>query len=285
MTHILLATLPGTASYRMTTLIDIQPDQLLRDPSTTQTQCERCSFRYFIQGIKGLRHGGFAALPELDRVFQSVSDLLDAAHTRDAERIEMLRVRIGADQLHEIVPAGEDPRLDTLRHIHTCLPGLPLPRLRPGDRLVLPPGPDGPLGLAERFVRAHRHAPDAVMVGYMEHAAAVDQWSAFCEAPSQHTGWDALEASLSQAPRRPRLWMAYSPCVALQWPANRALEARRARLDVHFRVLDDTASYMCPENVSAYGLFNDVNAHPSNRGRTASEFAIRCDRLLLVFER
>jgi hypothetical protein len=54
---------------------------------------------------------------------------------------------------------------------------------------------------------------------------------------------------------------------------------------VHFRVLDDTASYMCPENVSAYGLFNDVNAHPSNRGRTASEFAIRCDRLLLVFER
>ena len=110
-------------------------------------------------------------------------------------------------------------------------------------------------------------------------------WAAFCESPEFAAKWDRLQHAFTRTEPLPRILMAYPACAALQWRPNRELEARRARLDVSFRVLDRSSSYMCPENVSGYALVNDVRDFLRERPSTMRDLALRCGEVLFFFVR
>src|SRR5690606_15376243 len=102
------------------------------------------------------------------------------------------------------------------------------------------------------------------------------------ERPDMRAEWDALLTRVARVPARVGMALAYTPCALLQVRANIGLEQRRARLDTHFRRLTRESSLMCPENVSGYGLVNDVRDLDADT-LAPSGFALRYEGLLLAF--
>jgi hypothetical protein len=124
--------------------------------------------------------------------------------------------------------------------------------------------------------------PPNVLIGYVEHARAIEEYAEAVEhAPSET--WSAMIRDLRmRGVERLGFVAAVTPCASLRWHKNRPLEGLRAKLDLSFRRVDADASLMCPENVSGYSLSNDLERVPRATLPELATRAIRIDRLLFV---
>jgi hypothetical protein len=272
------ATGPNDTPWAVTAVFDLQPDRFIDDSSVGEAHCENCTFRHFVHGLEREDLTRGRGLLALDAVFEALPALLDALASGHTERLLALSRRVGATEMWEIVPPGSEPRLRDVPRLYVARADIP--PLAHNDRLLLTPDSHGPAALASRIEEARARGHRSFGIGFLEHAASVEGWAAFCESSDFERGWAQLEARWLTEQRPARMWMAYPPCASLQWPVNRHLEARRTRVDLHFRVLDARASYMCTENVSGYTLLNDVQGL---LGASIERFALRVDRLLLLY--
>jgi hypothetical protein len=263
-------------------VIDLEPDKLPDDAPSVGggfSKCRACSFSPFIDGIP--ERSQYLGLDPLARTFRDAATLLAATSRGDVATVLRRCEELGARSVSEVVPIGQQPLLPTL------------PAVFREDGLaaashtawgLAEPGPGGPSELAGRIRAMAIAGRRRILAGYLDHAVACEHWSEFVEHTTFEREWESLLVQIRQIRVDELVFaMAYPPCATLQWPRNRSLEARRARMDVHFRVISSDSSLMCAENVSGYTLLNDTRSLnlPGLGGPTG--FAIKLDRLFLTF--
>lgn len=234
-------------------VVDLTPAARLGEVSNLAafSQCPSCSYVDF---LKARRHEltNYVGLAPVLSVFESLPDLI-AARERGGAELQALATRKGWPSIRQIVDgdarhqrANNVPTIRVVRRPDCDVAA-------PGTWLVEP----NALGLSAAVATTKRILArgSEVWLGYLEHAVATEEWSRFIEASPASLESLAFELRDHGAPP---LVMAYPACAALQWSGNRDLEHQRSRSDIVFRALERESSFMCPENVSGYSLYNDV---------------------------
>jgi hypothetical protein len=271
-----------------TRVIDAQPSllgaELPAASSEAFAQCPSCTFVDFLRSRDDLER--FDGLATLRALFRSVPDLARAIAAGDGETIREIARALGTERVFEITDGGGAPRfgLPCLRVVRTDddLVGA-LSSRDADDRVLVQPGREGPSRLIARLGAIASAGRARALVGFVEHAAAVEHYADFAEASGGEDPWpstllDAARRGLTQV----GLALAFPPCASLQWGANRALEQLRARTDVHFRAAQGESSLMCPENVSGYSLVSDARPLAEKTAGRAIRYALRWQGLLFV---
>jgi hypothetical protein len=266
---------PAFSSF--TTVLDLDPARTLAEslPARAGLQCATCSIAAFLHGLPQVE--AFDGLAQLSATFRELPRVVTAFRTQRAEDVRELTGSLGIARAYEVVPENMAP-LSELAHVYLT-DGLRMPTgLTEQDWLLVPLasalGKDGSTSLA----RVHTN----VLVGYVEHARAIEEYGDAVQHSSRDSWSGMLGGLLARGVERAGFIAAVTPCASLRWPQNRPLESLRARLDLAFRRVDADASLMCPENVSGYALSSDLERVPAELLPRAATRAIRVDRLLLV---
>ncbi len=281
------ATTPCIATERLS-IIDLQPDE---DPSEVSappglSKCAGCSFRTFLDSRADLN--GYWGLAALRRLFSRLPQLSSALRRDDAAGVVAVARDVGARSCFELCRVTRAPRLRLARITTVDLVGESVLQARlhraedgPGW-MLLEPESWHPERLATEMSCAMKRGYGGVLVGHYAHAPMSARWSSFVDSGGVDGVWRGLQRRAGAlGVRSLGLVHPYPPCVALQLGRNRALESLRARLDLHFRMLADTRSLMCPENVSGYGLFNDVRDATSALDPGSHRLAVRYEHVLM----
>ena len=271
-----LGSSPAFSSF--TTVVDFDPARTLAEslPARAGLQCASCNVGAFLRGIPQLR--AFDGLAQLSSTFRELARVIMAFDTGHADAVHELAHALGIARAYEVVPEHAAPRTD-LAHVYLT-DGEHLPTgLGEQDWLLVPLSRALGKGRAEPGLR---HAHTNVLVGYVEHARAIEEYADALESTSLDSWSELLFGLRARGVARAGFIAAVTPCASLRWPQNRPLEGVRARLDLAFRRLDADASLMCAENVSGYALSNDLERVPGELLPHTATRAIRVDRLLLV---
>lgn len=267
---------PAFSSF--TTVVDLDPALTLEEalPSHKALQCASCNFATFLRGVEHVE--AFDGLSALSATFRELPRLLSAFRAGDSEALHELSRSLGAPRCYEIVPAH-------------AAPSTRLPRVYLTEDVHVPTGlgeQDFVLVPLSAALKKGRHAaalirPHAnVLIGYVEHARAIEEYADAMENGSLEAWVDLVFDLTRRGVSRLGLIAAVTPCASLRWQANTPLEGLRARLDLAFRRVDADASLMCAENVSGYSLSNDLERVPKQVIPALATRAIRVDRLLFV---
>jgi hypothetical protein len=247
---------PALAGYGLsafTALVDVQPNVASYDErrrSLEMSQCAHCSLVDFLKArdlepfplLQKLR-AFFAKLPHIDR----------ALARDDGESLAKVCSDVGARKVFLMTGAR---RID-LPRIHAVKAGDSIVDIARARWALVSPDRGGVEGVLDGVARAARAGVTRILVGYHEHAHAVDGWTTFVEAAGPGAFDEIIRGAMALGAREVVALIAYPPCAMLQWPQHKPLEALRARLDIQLRRTDAESSMMCPENVSGYVLFND----------------------------
>jgi len=281
----------GLGSY--TALIDTQPNILegVAASLPDAAQCAGCNFLDFLAGTSDL--GPYRGLAQIRGFFAALPDVLRALQRQDREALEATCARLGAGQCYEVLRArarAELPGLPKILLIQAPDEGGPFLDLvgTGGDLewVLIEPNRRGPAWVAAQLARAAELGTPRVLIGYHRHAAAMEHWSDFVEAPGFADDWPAMLArAATLGLGKLGLVMAYPACASLQWRANLPLERMRAQLDLSFRRVAAEASLMCPENVSGYSLTNDTRAVLASTAVARRSYAIRFENLVVCSRR
>lgn len=269
----------GAALAFSTFVVDVQPDVGPGELAAAASQCASCNFVDFLRGVDDLPR--YLALAPLSRLLYALPQLADAYASADAEALGRVTGELGARRCYQVLAAGAPRRLPGPA-IHQLDGGMPDSAVLGDDWLMVPPGAEGPAGAGRTIEALCAAGHERIILGSHQHSATVEHWAAFCDRPDMQAEWDALLARVGQLPAQVGLALAYTPCALLQVRANIGLERRRAQLDTHFRRLSGESSMMCPENVSGYGLVNDVRDLDA-ANLAPSRFALRYEQLVLAF--
>jgi hypothetical protein len=270
-------------------VIDTTPDHLERADAASRgaaSQCSACTFLHYLAVLPGLAPS--EGLGEIRDAFSLLPELESALARGDGQAALALAGRLGARRTYEIVAGAARPLLagvPRVRVVHALADAAEAAGDREAAWVLVEPDRRGPLGLLEKVSSLDRGGTSRVLVGYCEHAAAVEHFAGFVETDDFAGQWhEFLRWSAARVSSVPALLMAYPSCASLQFRANSVLERACAQADITFRRLGREASLMCPENVSGYTLVNDsrtlLRAAAPPRG---SGFAIRHRNLLLSF--
>lgn len=270
-----------------TALIDVRPAQLHLERASTE--CSGCNLVPFLNAAPGVgRH------PQLGRVrdfFNVLPDIEWAVAHHDERFLRKQCDRIGAVRAMELVAPAASPRFDSLPKIR-ALPVWPQPfgaetQKVDGslDWVLLQPSGDGPARILEEMRTVTRAGVRNVLIGYYEHAAATENWSDFCESDGFEARWrNLLEVAGRLGLQHLGFMMPFPACASLQWGAHVELEAIRARMDLHLRVIDRESSHMCAENVSGYSLTNDVRTFVARFLPNRFRLTFRVEDVILGFD-
>jgi hypothetical protein len=256
------------------TVIDVQPALTYDEArAALSQQCAECNIVGFLQGLSpAANDDGLSGLRALFANLGAVGHAL--ARGRGEEIVELAR-RMHMPKVWEIVYPGALPTLG-LPCAHVLGPDASSVVVRERDVVVLPPhlAHDAQALVA----RWRRRGVTSLLLGYLEHAAAMDGLASFAERDDLHELVLTLRA---EGFERLGYAMAFPPCASFMWPENRPLEAMRARIDLQFRRLEADGPLICSENVSGYGLVRDAEfaSELLPRGRSR---AVRIDRLLFM---
>ena len=273
----------GFSSF--TSVIDAQPNlgEGEQPPLEQWAQCVSCTFVDFLRGMESSTGG--RGLREIRTFFAELPSAVRAVAQGDASIALGLAQTLGAAKVLQLVDAGATP-LPELPAVFVVSGGREHAGLdaRPGDRMLFEPNGRGAGWLYEQLDRAARQGIRSVAIGYHRHASAMDHWTDFVEHEGFAEDWPSLPARAgSMGFDYFGMFMAYPPCASLRWKENEHLEQIRARMDLHFRRLEKSASLMCPENVSGYALTSDVNEALARSNVLQRRHALRFDRLLFLF--
>lgn len=280
-----LTNVEQAAFSRALWVIDLQPDMLSDEAASIDgglAKCSSCSFVSFLSGVP--ERSQYVGLDPLAATFGAAHALTSAAKRGDSASVLRITGEIGAAAIFEVVSDREReqrllPAIEAIsRHERS-------PATVDGTSWALvEPDAEGPSGLSARIRMKAAAGYRRILVGYLDHAAATERWNTFVERDEFDDEWLSFLLEMRSLSIEQLVFsMSYPPCSTLQWRANRPLEARRARLDQHFRVVSGDASLMCAENVSGYALLNDNRELDLPGLRCAKGFAIKLDRLLMVF--
>ena len=263
-----------------TTLIDVQPDLDL-EGSDMGSQCSTCSLVDFLSAVPNLnRHLGLA--PFL-ATMQRLPELQQARATGDVEAIlSWSRSTLGSGRVYEIVESGSPRVLGRLPAIW-CLGGSDLPRVALGDVCLLRPDADGPSAISERLRAAQARGARRFLLGHLRHARSAVEFSACWERENIDGEWQSMLVDASTGGADTLGCVIPLPaCALLQLTANQHLESMRSRLDLQLRRLDEDASMMCPENVSGYGMLNELKRHGSRLAASKRGLGLRYGNILIM---
>ncbi|MBX3723666.1 MAG: hypothetical protein KF713_17605 [Turneriella sp.] len=279
----------GFTSY--VTLIDTRPNLMFLETGDLENsaQCAHCTFIDFLG--QHATPDTFPELAGLRRFFAATQEISAHARQGNTARLVEILTGLGAQAVFEFDPgAGQGEHglgLRKLRRVSTADLSVPIPVLRGGDEnrhwLLLEPSAAGLEPLFERIRECRGQGYENVILGYAEHAAAIEQWSAFWEKISAENWTGFLLHAFQAGIRQIHFMTAFSPCASLQFRENMLLEKLRSDMDTRFRQLDETASMMCPENVSGYSLVNDVREFMRTNKAERKRFAIRHDNIVALF--
>jgi hypothetical protein len=274
----------GLSSY--TAVIDAQPNLADYDRSGVDNwaKCASCSFVHFLDGLEDIAR--FSTLVPLKKFFALLPGVVEAISTADSRRLYAAADQLGATACYQICRGAAPVRFAEVPVLRVIGAADDAALVGPRSErccLLLEPGRHGIDWVLERLRCTVVAGYGRALIGYHQHASAMDHWSDFLESADFSERWPALIAQAQQSGlSRFGMMMAYPPCASLQWPQNLALERLRARLDLHFRALEKDSSLMCPENVSGYALANDTRPVVARTKVFQHNYAIRFEQVIFL---
>ncbi|WP_428332121.1 hypothetical protein [Novosphingobium sp.] len=271
------------------TVIDVQPNETQMQPAdlAQASQCARCNFVNFLQGVDNL--DAYHGLSGLRSLFKHLPAVHLALSQRNGPILQEFARSVECNSVFELT-AGHamPPRMSGVPRIHRVQFGQGTDVVMPQasreseqDWVLIEPNEHGPTWVLNQIDRLHRLGYRRVLVGFYEHAQAMDKWASFFEREAFAGEWQMMMLQVSKKGLdRFGFMMSFPPCASLQWRGNIALERLRSRLDLQFRQIEGNASMMCPENVSGYSLYNDMKDFAQAATATQHTLCMRYESLL-----
>ena len=266
-------------------VLDPQPGVLLnKEPGLREeNKCRRCNFIPFLERLENIQsHKG---LDSYLRVIHNFPKLIEAQQNPGRVNIKSVVKYSGAKKIFQIARDQTHSVISNLPNIirHDDSGKLTFSGDPSFVYILLEPDGGGPEKLRQKFYEARTIGFQNFIIGYVSHSQANRDWSAFLESENFKQEWNIFLGAVRKRGVNDFIFMqALPPCASTLWKKNLTLEDLRSRLNLDFRVMDNS-SEKCPQNNSGYALHNNTNNFERINQADTIHTSVKAGELLLVF--